>query len=161
MPDLNPQIPTDPEPNQIVEANEGSVLGASYVLYVYRKRKLLGTAEQLQKIANVSTKSYLARARLHTPISKGDLLVIQFCCHTIQSIIFKEGFGWVGHTYHPDVAITEVHLVKVIDFLTVIGRNQTYFYEQIRLEKIKEKEDDTTTARESTLTGANKPNIQK
>jgi len=145
MPDLNPQIPADPNPDQVVKANEGTVLGASYVLYIYRKRVLLGTAEQLQKIANVSNKAYLSRVMLHTPISKGDLLTVQFCCHTIQSIIFKEGFGWVGHTYYPKVDVTESYNVKIIDFLPIIGRKQTYFYEQIRLEKLKEKKDERDT----------------
>ncbi len=63
----------------------------------------------------------------------------------------------MGHTYHPKVDVTETHLVKVIDFLTIVSRNQTYFYEQIRLEKLKEKEDDTTAKRKPSLPGADKP----
>jgi len=129
-------LPADPEPNQVYEVPAGQIAGASYVLHVYKNGVLVGGAEMLTRVQNVSGKSYLSRMWSKTKIKEGDRLEILFTRYLIKSVIFVEFFGWIGHEYYPETQIEDKFLFDVVAILSVGPSTESaYLYERVCLTK--------------------------
>jgi len=131
---LDATLPTDPEANEVYCVPEGQVAGASYVLHIKKDGEDVGTAEQLERVVNVSGKATLSRTSSSQAIEKGTLIETAFKRYDYKSVIFVEYFGWIGYDCYEKVETMERNKWKVLAVLTVGPQSPgKYFYEKLCL----------------------------
>lgn len=148
---MDATLPSDPEPNQVYTMPEGQIAGASYILHIYKNGILIGSAEALTKVQNVSGKSYLSRMHSKTEIKEGDRLEILFVRLLIKSVKYVEYFGWIGHTFYPETQIEDKFLFDVVTTLPIQPlQEHLHVYERVCLTRVKGEIDDNRTTESST-----------
>jgi hypothetical protein len=131
---LEATLPEDPKDKETYTVPEGQIAGASYVLHLKKDGEEIGTAEQLDRVANVSGKATLSRTSSFQELKKGDTLETVFKRYDYKSVIFVDYFGWMGYECYKKVETMECNMWKVLAVLTVGPQSQgKYFYEKLCL----------------------------
>jgi hypothetical protein len=133
-------LPQDPDNGDVYVVPNGGTVGGSTVIYLHNHKtgELLGTATQLMPIANVSKKYSITRPSSKRKIAKGDLLRITAAIYPYTSLVFIDGFGWVGKDHGEKGHVLEDFTYQV-DLAIPIGTQGVgyYLYEQLCLTRLR------------------------
>jgi hypothetical protein len=133
-------LPQDPDNGDVYTVPNGGTVGGSTVIYLYSHKtgELLGTATQLMPIANVSKKYSLTRPSTKRKITKGDLIRVTAKIYPYKSLMFIDGFGWVGKDHDEEAHVLE-DFVYQVDLIVSIGVQGSgyYLYEQLCLTRLR------------------------
>jgi hypothetical protein len=133
-------LPEDPENGEIFKAPGKTHLGGSIVINVFRGKELLGSALRLESAPVSSRKYQLTRMTSSRILKKGDLLNVKITHNAYSELIFREGYGWMGHGENPSAEVMQNNYFRVTSFLLVGPFSETTrLYEYVCMDKIKEK----------------------
>ncbi len=93
---MQPHFPEDPLPGQVVKIPDGIDGGSVTHITIYNKNRVIGEAQQLIKVENVSSKWQLGRTNTIIPLHPEDIVQVRAVTKQYASLIFVEFFGWTG-----------------------------------------------------------------
>lgn len=135
---IQTQLPDDPEPGEVFILPEGQTIGGANVINVFQGPSLLGAAQSLAPVPNVSGVYFLERLATRNELKPRDILRVKATQYTFIELTFIEYLGWCG-TKMSDTTYTafDKHL-KVRDIVPIGTVTDGFnLYERICLEKIK------------------------
>ena len=134
---IQPLLPEDPEPGQIFRLEKGQVVGGATVINVYKGGTLIGAAQSLTPIANVSGKYCVDRLSSSIELKERDVLHIKAIQYSFNQVIFIEYFGWIGSgVIKKHVTLADKHY-RVLAVIPVGEQNNQFrLYEKVCLEVI-------------------------
>jgi hypothetical protein len=128
------EIPVDPNNFEIYSYPQGQWAGASTIIRILRKGVLLGDAQSLLNIPNVSRKYTAYRTRTTAPVKPGDSLVLLVSLYRFHSIIFVDGFGWVGIDAEKTPLTQDTYNMTVVYANGIKMDEDHYLYDQLCLQ---------------------------
>lgn len=134
-------VPDNPKPGQIFTMPEGQVLGISHVISILRGGELVGDANQLTAVHNVTLKSVLTKVTTCIPLKKGVRIQVLAKQFSFKSAIFIQYFGWMGHDIIDSGDVIADKTYKVEYALRVGPESDKFFiYEKVCLTNVEEKQ---------------------
>ena len=134
------QLPDDPDDGQIFKSPNNEYLGGSIVISIFRGKELLGSATSLESVPTMSRKYQLTRMSSSRLLKKGDIINVKIIHNNYNELIFKDGYGWLGHKSKDNAEVLQEDNFRIEAFLTVGPVSaSSYLYEYVCVEKIKEK----------------------
>lgn len=139
--EMDNYLPDDPLPGQIVEVPDGVDGGKVTHILVYEGDTLIGEAQQLIKVENVSRKWQLGRTHAASPIKPEARLRVRAITKHYASLIFVEYFGWTGFQYKKEETLLSDRMYEVLHTATYFTvQDGPNIYELICLNAIDEGE---------------------
>ena len=134
--DVAVNVPDDPKNFEICCYPEGSWAGASTIIRVYRGGVLLGDAQSILNIPNVSRKYTAYRTRTTAPIKLGDTLLLEVSLYRFHSIIFVDGFGWIGIDPEKTPVTQDSYNMSVVYANPIQMGERHFMYDQLCLQSL-------------------------
>ena len=132
-------LPEDPDNGTIFTVPEGQSVGASTIIYLLSGERVLGTANQLSPVVNVSKRYSLVRITSKKAIKKNDVVRVVAKQYSYTQMTFLDGYGWLGHRAGSDAYVIEDKTYRVTHVVPIGELTDGYcVYEQLCLERIKE-----------------------
>lgn len=136
-------LPNDPHDGMVFEAPEGAAIGGAVVLEIYSNGALIGSAQQLSPVQNVSRKYTITQVCTSEPVKKGYTLRVTGHQYLYNQATFIDGFGWVGTGVQEKKLELSNGVYKVIAALEIGPTDSNCrLYDQICLETITEEKND-------------------
>jgi hypothetical protein len=127
-------LPSDPEPNQVVDLPKGQIIGGASVLNIYHKRVLVGVLNRLIPIPNVTRMYRGERVTSSVPLQRNALIRVKALQFSFVQVTFFQNFGWIGTRSAEKQVVLSDKFYKVLAAIPVgpSGKN-FHLYEQLCL----------------------------
>lgn len=115
---MTPYLPDDPLPGQVVEIPDGVDGGSVTHIMLHDGNVVLGEAQQLIKVENVSRKWQLGRTHTAFPLIPDTTIRVRAFTKYYASLIFVEYFGWSGHQYRKEEKVLSDRVYEILHTTT-------------------------------------------
>lgn len=127
-------LPENPQNGEVYAVPEGQIAGASILVCVYKGNTPVGVAAHLAAIPNVSNAAWLHRVVCSDPINTGDIVLVRGERMLFKSVIFIDGFGWLGYEVYDKIDVIHEKTYKVLHAFILPQQNaKQLIYERLCL----------------------------
>jgi len=136
---LDAVLPENPKTGDVYTVPEGQQVGGAQVINIHYKQQVIGNAQFLSAVTNVSGAFTLTKVTTDRALKRGDIIHVVGTVLGYDKVTFTQYYGWAGTWVNGLTSKIHDNKYKVID-TTYVAKGTTgptlHVYERICLQAI-------------------------